>query len=320
MKGEIIKSLVDAGLEMESAVNKVEKLYNTVKTLRPEDSDEKIWAIVRLKINEFIQEMKRGGIQQFEGVLLGFTAFRDVYAGIKQSILNEYERDPAGAIADGIVRVEEDGTVIPIDNRSEINGEPNPNYGKPIPTWERRDLYMVINDQFKRCYGPVKDDPEVGYIYKFFGTDRGNTISISRTRPIRKVSDVPSEELWNIAKKHLDQFLVPISEFTGNERDIVALKGTVIYHTETAGGNTLIVIDDLEIPTGDGIAVFADPFATSAAVGVGTEVIAFGRAFVSTRDDVSRPALGAYGVIVNPETAVYTDVLNELDEIIWEEV
>lgn len=321
MKNELVKLLVEAGLDKKAATAKVQNMFETVKKLRPEDSEEKIWAIVRLKVLEFATAVKRSGAKAFEGIVIGFTEYRDVLEGIKRSILAEYESDPERAIAEGLVRVEEDGTIVPLDNRPTLpSGDPNPNFGKPIPTLTRRTIYMVIDGELKRCTGDVADEPEIGSVYKFAGTDRGDYITISRFRPFKKDRKVDATELWEVALGALEKYAVDLGELTGNEDGIVAVKGMVTFTTDTSTGNQLIVVDDADEPLGDGVPIFVLPSAISDAIVTGSEVVAFGTTYPTTDEEGNtRVVINGFGVIVNPETKVYGDILQELDEIVWEE-
>lgn len=331
MKDELVKLLVDAGIDKSEAEKKVTTLYNTVKQIRLHDSEDKIWAIVKLKVKQFVQISKRSRAKIFKGICLGFSEYRDMLAGIRASILAEYERDPQRAIAEGLVRIEGD-RVIPLDNRPTLpSGDPNPNYGKPIPEIWRRDVYMAVEDKFVQVYGNVKDEPEVGGVYVFAGNPKGeNIIALSRVRPMTLEGKIGDKELWTVTYNVLGDYAVDIGgllewheEHANNPARIAAIKGVVTYTTETSTGNTLVVVDDIDDPTGDGIPVFANPAVVSGPVGVGVEVIAFGRTTVSTNvngDEMeARAILNAFGVIVNPETTTYADVMQQLDEVLWSE-
>jgi len=329
MKEELVKLLVDAGIEQAEAEKKVETLYNTVKKIRPQDPDEKIWAIVKLKVKQFAYITKRSSAKVFKGIVLGYNDYRDLLAGIKQSIMAEYEADPQRAIAEGLVRIEGD-KVIPLDNRPTLpSGDPNPNYGKPIPELWRRDVFMAIDGKLCQVYGNIKDEPTIGGVYVFAGTPKGeNVIALSRVRPFALEGKIGSKELWTVAYDVLGQYAVDINnliewheEHANNPARIAAIKGVVTYTTEAATGNTLVVIDDIDEPTGDGVPVFTRPSTVCGPIGVGVEVIAFGRTALTTTtvgEPETRVIINGFGVIVNPDTAPYADVMQELDEILWQ--
>ena len=325
MKNELVKMLVDAGVEQAEAEKKVTTLYNTVKQIRPQDTEDKIWAIVRLKVKQYIQVAKRSGAKIFKGICLGFNEYRDMLAGIKQSILADYESDPQKAIAEGLVRIEGD-KVIPIDNRPTLpSGDPNPNFGKPVPEIWRRDVFMAVDGKFVQVYGNIKEEPEVGGVYVFAGNPRSeNVIALSRIRPFAKEGNIGDKELWQVAYNVLEDYAVDINslldwheEHANNPARIAAIKGVVTYVTETSTGNNLMVIDDLDEPTGDGVPVFANPAVISGPVSVGVEVIAFGRTTVNVNEEETRVILNAFGAILNPETMTYADVMEQLDEVLW---
>jgi len=333
MKNELVKILVDAGLEKKEATKKVDELYKKVKSVRPEDPDDKVWAIVRLKVKQFAQSIKRSGAKAYKGIVLGFSDYRDVFAGIKRAILDEYEKNPSAAIAQGMVRVEADGTIIPLDTRTTLpSGDPNPNFGKPVPTINRRDIFMAIDGQLFQVYGDIADDPEIGGLYTFAGSERENSvIALSRIRPFTKEGNVSEDELWETALSTLEDKAVPLTELAdwheqnaNNAARMAAIRGVVTFTTDTSTGNTLVVVEDLDDPTGDGIPVFADPAKIAGLVETGVEVVAFGRTFQSPvtneeGDTELRTGIAGFGIIPNPETMTFASLYKELDEVLWDQ-
>jgi len=320
---DLVKLLTDIGMTKSAATKKVNELYEKVKQVRPEDPEEKIEAIVRLKISQFASAIKRSGAKAMKGICLGYSDYRDVFLGLKQAAIAEYSKDPRAALEQGIVRVEAD-KVIPLDTRKTLpSGDANPRYGQPIPELWRRDLFLSVENELARVFGDVKDEPKIGGVYAFAGIQRENAIALSRLKPFTLESEMKSDTLWKLSESVLAKYAVSlhdVSEWHTKHADdigrIAALKGVIMYSTEATTGNQLMVIDDIDDPVGEGIPVFTSPTMKQP---VGTEIITFGRTFqTTTPDGEARIGLNGFGVIPNPETVTAADLFREMDEILWE--
>lgn len=319
---ELVKILVDAGMEKPAAEKKVKELLAKVKALRPDDPEDKVYAITKLKVTQFANAVKRSGAKAFRGTVLGYSEYRDIYAGYKQTAIAEYNKDPRAAVDQGIVKVEGE-KIIALDTRETLpSGDPNPRYGQPIPEIWRRDVFLEIDGQLTRVFGDIADEPKIGGVYAFAGLERENAISLSRIRPWMLEKELTKEELWKVALDVLEPYAVDIggiSDWHTKHVDdvgrIAAIKGVVMFATEASTGNYLIVVDDIDDP-GEGIPTFVPP---AMAQSVGVEVIAFGRTFqTTTPEGEERVGLNGFGVIANPETETVAELFDELDEILWE--
>jgi len=68
----------------------------------------------------------------FEGIIVGVGETRDLMKTIRTTAIAAYRANRDQAIASGAVKEEGDKIII-LDNRAEINGQPNKQFGKPRP-------------------------------------------------------------------------------------------------------------------------------------------------------------------------------------------
>ncbi len=85
-------------------------------------------------VNRDLAINTRSDAVTYEGIIVGAKRVRDLMERIREDALNQYNTDPEKAIADGLVKLSDDGeNVIVLDNRAETNGKVNKNLGKPRP-------------------------------------------------------------------------------------------------------------------------------------------------------------------------------------------
>ena len=109
----------------------VQAAYNLALTQLPPTIKEHDKSKYALKIvNRDLAVNTRSNATSFEGIIVGVGETRDMMTGIRQKAIEAYQRDQAGSIARGEIRVEGDKIVV-LDNRKEINGTPNKRFGEP---------------------------------------------------------------------------------------------------------------------------------------------------------------------------------------------
>ena len=80
----------------------------------------------------------------FEGIIVGSGETRDLMKTMRQTAIDAYRANRDQAIASGAVKEEGDKIII-LDNRAEINGQPNKNFGKPRPEHAYlRDVILAV--------------------------------------------------------------------------------------------------------------------------------------------------------------------------------
>lgn len=309
---ELVDMLVNAGMDRGMAEQKVQAILETIRKVRPGETEERVKAIAKLQVLQFLNTVRRSNAKIMKGIVIAYSDYRDVLANIKSAALEEYKRDPQKALMEGLVRIADDGTVIPLDNRVTLqSGEPNPNFGKPIGSIFRRDLWMIIDGKLRHAFGNVKDVPQIGYEYSFAGIEREDgSVFVSKMRPFVKVQQC--KDIWNIVEK------LPVAKNVseGLDQPYIAYRGITTFVTETVTENYLIVLDDLNQPTGEGVAVFITPERVTETPFVGAEMFVIGRVGISkTESGRDRFIINGFGAIVNPNSLT---VLPEVDEILWQ--
>lgn len=94
-------------------------------------------------VNRDLDVNTKSTAEAYEGIIVGARKVRDLMERPRDKAMQAYEDNPSQAIADGLVKVE-DNKVIVLDNRPETNGAPNKKFGQPRPeTMFLRDLIIA---------------------------------------------------------------------------------------------------------------------------------------------------------------------------------
>ncbi|MGH7900323.1 MAG: hypothetical protein ACRENZ_01155 [Thermodesulfobacteriota bacterium] len=120
-----------SGKTLAEVQNAYQEALNTLPSSLDTKQKEK-YALKR--VNNDLSINARSTAIAYEAVLVGAGQVRDLMKGIKDQALQAYQNNPVTAINTGIVSFDtETQRVTVLDNRKEINGNPNKNFGKPRP-------------------------------------------------------------------------------------------------------------------------------------------------------------------------------------------
>lgn len=116
-------------------IAEVQTAYNEALSTLPSNLNERQKEKYALKrVNNDLNVNARSSAIAYEGVIVGVGRVRDIMKGIISNALAEYQKDPTGAVNSGLVKFDEQNQkVVVLDNRKEINGKTNKNFGKPRP-------------------------------------------------------------------------------------------------------------------------------------------------------------------------------------------
>jgi len=224
------------GLTLEAITNIYDSNYRKLITEHPELL-ENVELLKKRALRLTYIELKarlRSRREPWGMLVLGFGDKADLTARMRLEALQKYEEDKLGAIQRKIVRVEEDGTVVPLDTRKEIRPKVrNPNFGKPLVPVYRR---YVVGLGCPLHGGPVKltwltlrhDNADIilqpGRCYSFVGLKREETanrylvydapramFNIMRTK-IDVFGDVTEQTVWDLLSEAPPEFESSIAE------------------------------------------------------------------------------------------------------------
>lgn len=319
---EFVTLLTDGegGMKKEDATDLVGKLISGIKQLMPRSSVDDQRQVLLVKCRDL---RRVGEVDKFRGLCIGVDDLKDSLGYEKYRAFEAYKSNPSRAVKDGIV-VKEGDKLVAMDTRTfmdKAKTKPNKNYGKPLPTIERREGYFIIEGKIVRAFGYY--DASIGHIYELFGNmGDGGILNINKTPAPRLVEALNDRDFWSQAYEVCEnsELAVPLESLPEVDKNkTVIVKGVIQHVGVTANQSAMIVINNDEIP--DGIAGFASHEGIGKemeSMGKGSEVIVIGRVLKNKPKDGGtelRTALSVMGIIQNPQTEGFGDVLGKLDEI-----
>ncbi len=305
-----VKVLMDAGLSKEQAEAKVASMRQLLQKAGISDPEK----LLEQKVQSYVMHIKRG-LVRFRGVCVGVTEKRDILAGLVAQAQAAYKENPQLAVAQGLVRVEQDGTVVPLDNRETWeDGTPNPNYGKPLKPVFRRTGVFVCEGELKVVQGNF--DAERGKEYVFWGIEAEDRVSGARS--FVEVGTVPLEQLWSLTLEagQKAKYAVDMAQLQEIQNgSMVAVIGFVESSGPMKSGNGMWV-NLIDYDSGSEIVVFSRD--KDLTLPENCQAIAIGRKFV-LKNPQGEQRIAVDGVVVwNPEVPMSTDLSEELDAILME--
>jgi hypothetical protein len=308
------------GMKKEEATDIVNRLIPGIKQLMPRATTEERRRLLLVKIRDL---RRVGEVDKFRGLCIAVDDMKDSLGYEKYKAREAYKANPARALKDGIV-VKEGDKIVEMDTRKykdKAQTKPNNNFGKPLPTIERREGFFIIDGKIIRAFGHF--DAEIGHIYELFGNmGEGDILNINKTPSPRLVEALDDHAFWSQVYDICSnsEMATPLEQLPEVDKNKTVIITGIIQHVGVTGNQSaMIIVNNDEIP--DGIAGFASHDAVGKemeAMGKGAEVIVVGRVLKTKSKDGSgdlRTALNVMGIIQNPQTEGSKDVLGKLDEI-----
>lgn len=314
MKEDLVKKLVESGLTKKEAESKVKALYEKMSEMgiAEEDQDK----LAKRKVLAFLSEPG----ESITGLCLGITEKKDANDYTKNQALEMYKKDKNMAVVKGIVRVEEDGTVTPLDSLrffDEAQTKKNPNFGKPLKTRIQRSAMFLIEGNLKTVFGDFDAVP--GNEYTFKGTVKKDKDYISGARKFvvnREVMD--PTDIFGMAMKACAEsaFREDIENLPDLKKGaMVALIGEVSASGEKSNGGVWLRLMDLDTETF--VICFADE-GNSIPEQFSTAIV-IGKKGTMTDDDTGEetPLINTLAIVEDPSSVISYDTA-ELDSILDE--
>jgi hypothetical protein len=308
------------GMKKEEATDIVNRLIPAIDQLMPRSSVEDKRQIMLVKCRDI---MRVGEVDKFKGLCIAVDDMKDSMGYQKYVAMAAYKENPQRALREGMVTKDGD-KVIPMDTRQFLDPgrtKSNRNYGKPLPTIDRREGYFIIDGKIIRSFGQY--DAQIGHVYELFGNmGEKDILNINKTPAPRLVETLGDADFWKQSYEICSNsdLAVPLEDLPNTDKGkTVIVMGTVQHVGKTGNQSSMIIINNDDIP--DGIAGFAafDGIGKEIdGLGKGAEAIVVGRV-LKTKDRNNpgefRTALNVMGIIQNPRTEGFGDILSKLDDV-----
>lgn len=313
-----INYLIEKGVEEEKARTLVVKMIEAMNKdgALDEMSDDKAELLIRRAIDKHFARPQTDFVR---GVVIGFSNLFDENKKDRKFVLDTYAKDPQYAIAEGMVRVDENNNVIPLHYKEFIgknNDIKNRMFGTEIKPFLRRTVYVLVDGELKQFKS--SETPEIGVEYKIYGTVADKYINGVRKGGMIKVPEQYSkDEIW-------DGFMAFADEYEFNMADcdqvaetdlktLVTLKASVKQAGISKKGKFYLVLEDEnsyeELLTFSGNEIIERG---GIELSTGMEVFVFGN--VSGLGD--KNIINVMGYWINPTTAQYSDIIDTLDSVL----
>lgn len=207
---EFIDELVANGLGKIEAKKKIELAIKTIRENIGADAPDEV---VEKYLRAFMKRQAAAKEQPYEtGIIIGIGREFDKNKKIIAANLAAYDKNPAMAIEDGLVKLvtnEDTGNdeLIVLDSREYLDNAKtmkNKFFGQELRPFKSRMAYAVINGEVVILSGSF--ECELGKEYAIHGKRGKNVQYFNVVRGgMRLIRDVPSDELWNIVLEAASQ-------------------------------------------------------------------------------------------------------------------
>ncbi|TRZ49504.1 MAG: hypothetical protein D4S01_08440 [Dehalococcoidia bacterium] len=313
---------------IDEAKTECSKLRKKIESLFPGSSPETIEENLYMKLKTSGTELQ-GDKGEFLIVALG--PYKDMNFPRKRKALNLYEKDPEVAVNQKYVRIdrENNNTPVPIDNTEFYGNPPDPsrknnNYKQDIPDDIRRDV-VLLSMEGKILSGIGKLEAEPGGMGTVIGKITDDKVIVFKNG-WKEHSKVSAQDLWTNTYGALanDVMAIAIEDVweKAEPYKMIATKGKVVMLTITRQGSGGAMVALTEIGLSEDIVCFGDEndeylkALVSDTLEKGMEVIVFGTAnqYVA-RDGKVKRNINMVGLIPNPESSEFADVLAKMGDI-----
>ena len=316
-----VAMLTEVDIDKADAEAKVIKMVQIVQKSIPDDLETQI-SILQVKIKELARTI--ASVDKFTGLCIAAGERADRNSYDKWIAMEAYKEDPQGAVRDGKIAIEE-GKPVVLDTREFMDNAkkiPNKRCGKPLGIQYQRESLFIIDGEPIRGFGDI--DSEIGVQYNLFGKLNNGILNI-KTHPApipQKTFD--ATELWEIfdaISKDLDNSIDVDEAMEAKTKESYIVRGIVTYVGTTGGGSTMIVINDDEGST-DGLVGFVnsdmlEKYIADVEIKQGNEVLTIGRLNESKKDGEVSRNLSVVGIIKNPDSDRTSQVMSQLDQVMF---
>jgi len=232
-------------------------------------------------VNRDLSVNTRSQAIAFEGIIIGIGQQRDFMKGIREAAIQEYRTNREQSLASGSVREEGDKIVV-LDNRKEINGKPNKNFGKPRPEHMFvKDLIIAVRKPGETAFTPGRlqlrgDQTSVStplgklVSFKALGElqDGEYNLRSSVVTQFEIATEIPFEKIIGHIDQAFKTHFVKLGDCMKYHKSLegspqfwnryVITEGTVAYvkHPTDPSKSILIALQDDSLETTDGVTVW----------------------------------------------------------------
>jgi hypothetical protein len=295
---------------------KIEKMVTTfISRLKERDaniSDDDANEVAMAAFKAKYMPVKKPGTEVNGCLCIGYGRIRDENKSLFDATLKEYEADPEGAIARGIVKINEKGDPVVIDTREFIDKEgnySNNNFGKPLEHIEYRQAQFLVDGKIisgnirSYVFQPMLfgEYNMVGYVGKFIKPTSGDRVHV-----------FDYHEMWDkLYNLEVDEMCSLDELYDRADWDIVITHGYVRDSYDIVKtGSRCILLDDTGII--DPIPCYdynEEVFDLMGSIVPGNEVIVVGQ--VRVNGDTLR--LNVLGVVTSPKNSVVQELMDDLE-------
>jgi hypothetical protein len=187
--------------------------------------------------------------------------------------------------------------------------------GEDLEERPQRTVYFIVDGELKQCRANI--DTEIGAEYKIYGEVNGQYINKVWGNRISKTRNLTKEEYWNLLMAFSETYEHTMADIDQvQEADLWTIVLTIGF-VKSAGygkkGGLFVNIEDSE--SYEPLLMFSGNEAVHASgqeLATGHEIMVFGKVGYFNGQNI----LNILGYAINPMSSVYTDVVNNIDELI----
>ena len=316
---EVVMKIVESGITADKAEKKVKQIEDKIKVQLKNQDDKAIEVAINLAYSQILNSLSQ---EKVRGIVIGIGEKKDANDYAKRVALNAYKENAQRAISEGLVRVDEDETVVPLDTKEffdEGKTKKNGNFGKPLATRMQREIVVAIENDIIRAFADV--DVTLGDEYDIYGKVKKPYMSVSKNPKPRFIRTPNGTERWNTVYNSVgaSQYAMSFNEMIDAKNNTFVITKAFVKGMGESDYGMWVTLESDE--TTESVICNVAPDIVefvNANVEVGYEVIVVGSfsRFIG-KDDAERKSVRVTGIIPNPSSALIADTLGDIADILY---
>ena len=312
-----VKYLIEKGYDEEKASAVVEKMCAVMNKegALDEMSQERAEMLIRSAIDK---HFRRSQTDFVRGVVIGFGKMYDKNRSIRETALTTYKENPEYAVSEGMVRVSPEGEPVALHYEEYIGKNKdikNRLFGTEVKEYNQRMIYVLVDGEVKSFSSG--DTPEIGREYKIFGTVNGKYINGVTRNGFIKMEPYTSEEIWDGFTGFAEEYEFTMADVDQVQETELKTPVVIIASVKNAGisrkGAFYLVLEDEK--SYEELLCFAGNewvASNGTMMSYGQEVFVYGT--VNGLGD--KNIVNVLGFYINPTSATYSGIIDEMDTIL----